>query len=131
MLARNTYETTYIDSCKASIDAQIAAYDDLPGDDKQDAFAPLFFNNMILALDARFMHRARAVEGKDGNPINEVRVLCTSIMENGLLLADKQIKLKPETSVLGLDVGDEIRLDAADYKRLSDGFFAEITKRFS
>lgn len=51
---------------------------------------------MVLALDQLFVHRARGIEGKDGNPLNEVRVLCTSIMANGgVLVKDSQIKLDP------------------------------------
>jgi hypothetical protein len=43
------------------------------------------------------------MEGKDGNPLNEVRVLCNSILENkSVLRANKTIKLKPDASVLKL-----------------------------
>jgi hypothetical protein len=58
---------------------------------------------MVLILDTYFTHRSRTTEGKDSNPLNEVRVLCNSILENkSVLRADKSIKLKPETSVLKL-----------------------------
>jgi hypothetical protein len=71
------------------------------------------------------------MEGKDGNPLNEVRVLCTTLMENdGVLAADKQIRLRPETSVLHLAVGDEIRLTQGEFVRLAEGFFAEIEKKY-
>jgi hypothetical protein len=33
------------------------------------------------------MHRARAVEKKDGNALNEVRILCNSLMKNGGAMA--------------------------------------------
>ena len=71
---------------------------------------------MVLALDSWFLHRQRSLEGKDGNPVNEVRVLCTSITQHGAVLtADKTIKLKAATSVLGYDVR---RSDRADRRRL-------------
>jgi len=37
---------------------------------------------MVLVLDSSFSHRQRTMELKDGNPLNEVRVLCNSILEN-------------------------------------------------
>jgi hypothetical protein len=52
-------------------------------------------------------------------------------MENqGILAADKQIRLRPDASVLGYEVGDEIKLSAADFRRLSDAFLAEIEARY-
>ncbi len=36
---------------------------------------------MILALGHYFVHRGRHTEGKDGNPLTEVRMLCDAIME--------------------------------------------------
>ena len=70
-------------------------------------------------------------EGKDGNPLNEVRIVCDSLMNNkGILRGDKQIKLTPERSVLKLNIGDPIRLYEAEFGRLSAAFFAELEHRF-
>ena len=78
------------------------------------------------------MHRLRTAEGKDGNPLNEVRVLCQSILETGNVMApDKTIKLVPSKSVLGTEYGDEIRLSEAGFVRLSQAFFGEIEAKFS
>ena len=143
MLVRKTYEKDYIDACRARVDAQLAAYDALataarngggdgPAGAALDAFAPRFFNHMVLALDQYFVHRLRGQEGKDGNPANEVRLLAVSITENdGRLIADTQIRLTPESSVLGLAAGDAVRIDEDGFRRLADGYFAEIEKRFS
>jgi hypothetical protein len=50
----------------------------------------------------------------DGNPLNEVRMLCDSILRNGgVLAADKTIKFNPAQSVLKLRVGDPITLTEA------------------
>lgn len=135
MLSVNTYEPEYVAACRASVEKQISAYRDLaavaPGP-QLDAFAPLFFNNMILALDERFLHRSRNLELKDGNPLNEVRVVCQSIMANDAVLqADKTIRLKPDASVLGYAAGDQIRLDERDFTRLADAFFAEIECKYA
>ena len=88
-----------------------------------------------------FVHRLTGIEGEDGNPLNEVRVLCNSILLNqGRLQVDKlpgwpnsasaSIKLPPEESVLKLKVGDEINLTEADFVRLSEAFFAEMERKF-
>jgi hypothetical protein len=64
-------------------------------------------NNLTLVLDSYFVHRTRAIEGKDGNPLNEVRMLCNSILRSkGVLSADKTIKYEADTAVLKLRVGD-------------------------
>src|SRR6266516_466385 len=101
MLGVKSYDQDYIDGCRSRIAAQLATYDDLTAATKDrsavEAFEPLFFNNLVLVLDNLFVHRLRTVEGKDGNPANEVRVLCNSMLQNGgELAADSQIKLKPD-----------------------------------
>ena len=139
MLGRSNYDQDYIDKCRDKVAAQVAAYDALASaarngaklDSQVDAFEPLFFNNMVLVLDALFVHRLRTKEGKDGNPLNEVRVLSESLMENdGVLAGGKSIKLKPESSILHLEVGDEIAVDASGFQRLAEGFFAEMEARY-
>jgi hypothetical protein len=96
-----------------------------------EAFEPLFFNNMILALDRYFVYRLRMVTGKDGNPLNEVELMTDSLMNNdGVLRGYKVIKLIPDQSVGKLNIGDRIRLSAAQFERLSKAFFAEIESKF-
>lgn len=143
MLAMNTYPQQYIDDSRAKIDAQAAAYRSFvdaartqakdPGaiDAALAEFEPAFFNNLVLAMDNFFTHRTRAIELKDGNPLNEVRVLCQSLTQNGGRMGvDKTIKMKPEATVLGLQVDDEIAIREADFARLSDAFFAELRTKF-
>jgi len=45
-------------------------------------FEQRFFNDQVLILDNMFVRRLTGIEGKDGNPLNEVRVLCNSILLN-------------------------------------------------
>jgi hypothetical protein len=86
---------------------------------------------MILTLDHYFVHRSRTMEDKDGNPLNEVRMLCDAIMENnGRMNTNKAIRYNPETSILKLKAGDEIRLNADDFARLSASFFDEIERKY-
>ena len=140
MLAVNSYPPDYIDGCRSRMEAQLTAYETLVSSAGSKAsavraavesFEPLFFDNLTILLDTSFVHRTRAIEGKDGNPLNEVRMLSDSILVNaGVLLADKTIKYKPETSVLKLQIGEEIRLDAKRFRTLFEALFAEIRKRF-
>jgi hypothetical protein len=86
---------------------------------------------MTLALDRYFVHRVRAVSGKDGNPLNEVELMSDSLMSHGgVLRANNVIKLVPEKSVVGLEPGERIRLTAAQFERLAKAFLAEIEARF-
>jgi hypothetical protein len=142
MLAANTYAKDYISACRANMDRQLRAYQQLinaaqgpaPADVPQStksAFDLLFFRNLVVVLDAMFVHRTRAREGKDGNPLNEVRMLCESVlMRGGVLTANSTIKYDPTKSVLGLRIGDDIQISEAGFKRLANAFFAEIEAKF-
>ena len=128
MLGVKTYDQSYIDASRTATEARIAAFDAL---DDPGAFESVYFNTMVLALDHLFMNRLRGVEGKDGNALNEVRVLANSIMENnGVMAADSQIKFK-DGSIVGYEVGDPIALTVDDFRRLSAGVFDEIEARFT
>ena len=134
MLGRKNYTQEELDHNKALVDRQLAAYRALvkaagAATDKKvgsafDAFETLFFNNMLLALDRPFVHRIRAVTGKDGNPLNEVELLCESLMndDDGILRGNNVIKLIPEEWVLKLQIGDPIRLTADEFERLAAAF---------
>jgi hypothetical protein len=139
MLGVNTYDQDYIDKCRNRVAAQVTAYEAVAaaarngakGGAEVDTFEPLFFNNMVLVLDALFMHRLRTKEGKDGNPANEVRVLAESLLQSdGVLTVPKSIKLDAEGTVLHHAPGDAIALSAADFQRLAEAYFATIEERF-
>jgi hypothetical protein len=139
MLGMKAYPREYIDACRTRIEADVAAYGKLaaattkqPGNSTAlQAFESRFFNDLVLLLDQFFVHRLRTVEGKDGNPLNEVRVLCESMLLHGnVLTPEKTIKLSPEKSVLKLQYGDEIKLSEADFLRLFEAFFAEMEQKF-
>ena len=132
MLGEKAYPTDYVDTCRAAVRAHLAAYDalGLPAA-KRAAFERGYVHQLVLALDNYFTHRLRGAEGKDGNPLNEVRMLCTSIRSGaGMLEQDSTIKWTPEASVLGLAIGDPIDVAVTDFARLADAFLDEIEKRF-
>jgi hypothetical protein len=143
MLGKNSYEQHYVDECRCKVEAQLEAYHALVAVARKgsgsgarvgetiEAFDRAFFNNLVLVLDAMFVHRLRAQEGKDGNPLNEVRMLCTSILQHaGVLTADSTIKYKSESSVLKYQIGEQISLDDAAFSRLAEAYFDEIEARF-
>src|SRR3954449_4067759 len=57
MLGRRTYTPEELDAATATLERQLAAYEQLPEGPARDAFEPLFFNNLALALDRFFVHR--------------------------------------------------------------------------
>jgi len=137
-----TYPRKYIEACRGRVDVNLRAYRQQVGKAPSKDFESRFFNDQILLLDYMFVHRLSGQEGKDGNPLNEVRVLCNSLLLNGGKLqverlpgwpnsAVSNLTLPPEKSVLGLKPGDEVRLTEADFVRLSKAFFAELEKRFA
>jgi len=144
MLGVKTYTREYVDSCRARVESDLDAYRNLvaaarshPASDKAQlesairAFESTLFNNLVLVLDAFFVHRLRTVEGKDGNPLNEVRVICNSLLNNrNVMTADKSIKLSPEKSVLQYQFGETIKLNEAAFILIFQAFFTEIERKF-
>ena len=140
MLGRKDYTPEELAAAEKAVAEQLAAYHRLvEAVDTSDpevraaleAFEPLFADTMTLALDRRFVHRIRAVSGKDGNPLNEVELMTESLLDHdGVLTANKVIKLKPDESVLGIPPGERIRLTAADFERLAEAFLAEVRAKF-
>ena len=145
MLGMKEYDGDYIDACRSRVETQTAMFREVAQAARDHGDADVsglegalesleseYFNNMLLVLEGYFVHRLRGVEGKDGNALNEVRVLARSLMENGgTVMEDTQIALDPERSVLGLRVGEPVRLTLQQYTRLSNAFFRELERRFS
>lgn len=139
MLGVRNYTKEYIDGYRARVGADLSTYKKLAaaarnqaaGVKALEAFEITFFNNMVLVLDHLFVHRLRTVEGKDGNPLNEVRLLCDAILNNNNIMGtDKTIKFDPARSVLKYKVGDKIKLNEAHFVLLTKAFFAEIERKF-
>src|SRR5438093_2796208 len=118
MLGMKKYPKAYIAACRARVEANLRAYRREVGQKASKEFENRFFNDQVLLLDYMFVHRLSGIDGKDGNLLNEVRVLCNSILLNGgKLQVDKLpgwpnsavagIKLPPEKSVLKLKSGDD------------------------
>src|SRR5207249_9306898 len=136
------YSKDYIAACRAGVDADLRTYRKQVGNAPSKEFEARFSNDQVLLLDYMFVHRLTGIEGKDGNPLNEVRVLCNSMLLNqGKLQVDRLpgwpnsagsgIKLPPDKSVLKLRAGDAVQVSEDGFVRLAKAFFAEIEKRYS
>ncbi len=131
-------------ACRDEIAGQIRAYRDLVGaaskasgmsltriDAALAAFEPAFFNNLLIALDARFAQRPRDAAGEDAHPLAEVRLLCAALLEHGGVMTDDEtIPYQPSKSVLGIDPGDRVALNADDFEAIATVFLDAIERRF-
>ena len=136
MTATDLPATARVQACHDEIAGQIRAYRDLVGaaskasgmsltriDAALAAFEPAFFNNLLVALDARFRGHA---SGAAGGARGEVRLLADSLLSHGGVLADAAARHDAEASVLRLDIGERIALNADDFEALCNAFLAEV-----
>jgi hypothetical protein len=125
VLGRTSYTTEELESCRDHVDALLAAWE---ADAVEDStLEGLVFVQAVVALDAWFVHRLRSQEGKDGNPMNEVRVLADSVVANdGIVRVEGGIRWVPERTVLGLGVGDEVVVTANGFERLAAAYLAAV-----
>ena len=126
-------------NARAEIDAQIKAYRDLVGaaskasgmsltriDAALAAFEPAFFNNLLIALDARFRERRDG-----GNASVEVALLAASLLHHGgVLTPDAAGQYDADEAVLRIDPGERIALNADDFEALCAAFLGEIETTF-
>jgi hypothetical protein len=125
MLLRTGYDRHYVAACRESVGA---AAEEL----RRVGAGSAAWNQLLPALDRWFSIRNPKLEGRDGNPINEVRVIAESVTEHGAVMTiPKGIKLSPESSVLGFEPGEEISLDGDAFERLFDAFLAEVEAKFT
>jgi uncharacterized protein (UPF0548 family) len=124
MLLRTGYDRHYVADCRESVGAAVEEL-------RRVGAGSAAWNQLVVALDRWFSLRNPKLEGRDGNPINEVRVIAESVTENGsVVTVPRGVKLAPEDSVLGFEEGEEISLDGDAFERLFDGFLAEVEAKF-
>jgi hypothetical protein len=134
MLGRKTYTEAELENARASVEAQLAAYEKVSASAAAtalDEFTPLYFNSLVLVLDRLFVHRLRTATGKDANALNEVELLAESLMNNGgEMRVGTVVRWVPEQTVLGLRPGDRISVNEEEFRKLSAAFLSEIETRF-
>ena len=126
-----------IASCRSEIAAQLQSYRDLVGaaskasgmslvriDAALSAFEPAFFGNLLVALDARFASRARTA----GASV-EVALLAAALLHHGgVLQRDPALPYDADASVLRIDTGDRVALNADDLEALAAAFLAALER---
>jgi hypothetical protein len=145
MLSMSAYPQQYIDAVRARISEQASAFAALAAEVQDaggtrpggvqpalDALEGYYFANLVIALDSHFVHRSRGQERRDGNAMNEVRVLVDSMQRHdGVMTAEKAIRLDPARSVLGIQFGERIHIDAGGFQRLSSAFLEALEATYS
>jgi hypothetical protein len=130
MLSVKKYTKEHVSFCKKKIQNDISIFESQKIANAD--FEQAYFNNMVVVLESMFMHRMRGQEGKDGNPLNEVRMLCGSLMLGQTKLKDDTtIKYVPEKSVAKIKIGSGIEINGKVFKELADKFFKEIERKYS
>jgi hypothetical protein len=120
-----------IEAARAELAAVVASYRALVGaaskasgaslpriDAALAGFEPGFFNNLLVALDARIERRA-------GEPaaVAEVRLLADAVKAHGgTLAADPAHAYDADASLLRLEPGDRVALGADDFEALCAAF---------
>jgi hypothetical protein len=128
MLGRTSYPKPYVNAVRARVARVLKAYDKAK---PAEPFAAEALLDIVLGLEMAFVHRVRMNEGKDGNVLNEVRMLAASILEfDGVMTLDKTIKWNASRSVTGLEIGDKIALSRKQLGALAEAFFDEIEAKY-
>lgn len=134
MLARTSYDPSQIATCRAAFAEMMDSWRTVAARSEAKARAAAedsVFAQMVVALEGWFVHRQRSLEGKDGNALNEVRLIALGVTQGGRFPEDMSIKWRPEASVSGLRPGDLIVMTEALFAKLVDAFLAAIAARFA
>ena len=125
MPGRNSYTSDEVESCRDACDALLAAW--AANDIEDTTLEGMVFGQAVVVLHTWFAHRDRDLEGPDGSPLHEVRVVADSVVGNdGTLRVEEPAGWVPSRTVLRLAVGDDIELTANRFERLAAAYLAAI-----
>ena len=115
------YVQTYRDLVAAASKASGASLVRIDG--ALAAFEPGYFNNLLVALDARFEMLSPGAAGA----IAEVRAIRAALTAGGgTMKTPANIACAPDASVLRIDIGDRIALNADDFEAIAAAYLDEI-----
>ena len=87
---------------------------------------------MAVALEGWFAHRLRGAEGKDGNPMQEVRRLALVVTPNASCFpTDHSLKWRAEASITGYHPGAILKLSAPVVSRLAAACLHTVQAKFA
>lgn len=136
MASGHTFTLADVQACRTHFATQIATYRDLIAaaskasgasltrvDAALAAFEPGYFNTLLVALNARFVRHASDTRAALG----EVRLLVDSMQANGgVMTVSDTAGYEPANTVLGIDAGDRIALNAEDFEAICAAFLAAL-----
>ena len=129
MLGRAKYSPDYIKAVHDRVTRVLKAFDKAK---PAEPFATEALLDILLGLEMAFVHRLRGQEGKDGNPLNEVRMIAASVLEhNCVMTKDNTIKWDSAKSVTGLALGDKVVLSRKQVGELVDAFVEEVARKYA
>ena len=135
MLGRKSYPAAQITACRTEMADMAATWRAVARHSEAKAREEAevqVFNQMVVALEGWFVHRLHGVEGKNGNPMNEVRLLALSVTANGSYFpSDHSIQWWPEASITGYRAGERIRLSEAVFSRLAQAYLDAVSVGFA
>ncbi len=117
------YVQTYRDLVAAASKASGASLVRIDG--ALAAFEPGYFNNLLVALDARFENHSPDAAGA----IAEVRAIRASLIAGGgAMKTPAGVAYAPDASVLRIDIGDRIALNADDFEAIAAAFLDAVAR---
>lgn len=129
MLGRHHFTRAEIDAARDTLDAQLAAFRDLPAGAEKDALEPTLFTALTLQLDRFFVHRTRRLAGTGTSALNELELISECLLRDGIFRPNSVIAYDPARAIVKLRDGDAILLTESDLTHLAAMVFHELDEQ--
>lgn len=128
-----TFSPSAFAAARAKVAADVAAFRSFAAavapEHRADVEAR-WFANALVALDARFAHRDPSLEGVDGNPIHEVRLLVTALLRDRPPAEVSPGRYSTAAAVLALALDQPVALAADPFRALAEAYLQELEGRY-